>query len=673
MKPWERFEAPTEAKPWERYASKAETKERKAVDTPISGPLEALMSGASFGWSDEVAGAGRYVGRYLRNLTDDLMGNGPKLSDLVTGKKRKTPYEAYLEGKQGAKQNLENYSEDNPVTSTGLQVLGGLASASPSAGFQVAPTLGGRVRQGVQIGAPMGAVAGAGAAEGDAADVALGAGTGAVLGAGVGAALPAVSQGIATGVRHAANSFGARPADNVASEKMIGMLARDGRTPQSLMADIDARAAAGAKPEALMDMSGEATRRGVRTAMSRPGEGSSRGVQQLTERQAGQSERVGEDLARLSGVRDFHGTMEGLGRMRSQQAAPLYEEAFSNPAPVWNERIQQFIDSPEAQQGLRRGLMIQRREALANNQAFNPRSYGVTSFNEAGDPIITGTPNLRTLDAIKRGMDDMLEQYRDRTSGRLVLDEAGRALQAVRRSYVDEVDRAAPEVYRQARQAWSGPSQSRDALEAGRTLFMRDPEQTTRRLQAMSPGDRDFFRAGAAKAIRDKIESTPDGGDVVRRIFGTPKMRAQIETVFPSRQEFEAFRGAMEREAAMLRNARFVSPNTNSQTFLRQMDAADADPNPIMEGISNMMQGQSPARAMLGTLTGRAASRLGGYTPEVSDRVIQNLMSADPAVQRQVLTGLMTYQPNNPALSAIGARARQGLLTSGAGLYGARE
>lgn len=625
---------------------------RKDAGTPISGPMEALMSGLSLGWSDELAG---------------LAGG---IADFTKGRGFKAGYER---GKAAAKRNLENFSEDNPATSTALQVLGGLAGAAPARAFAAAPTLLGRVRQGVQLGVPIGAVAGAGGAEGDATDVALGAAQGATLGAGIGAALPAATQGISAAARHAGNMIGSRPAARVADEKLAAAMARDNTTPEHLLAELQRREAMGAKPEMLMDLGGEAMRRMTRTALSRPGEASSRGVVALTERQAGQPERVAQDLRRLSGNDDFYGTMEWLAQQRAKQARPLYQEAFNDPAPVWNERIQQFIESPEAQQGLRRGLTIQRRDALASGERFDPMSYGVTGFNAAGDPIIGGTPNLRLLDAIKRGMDDMLEAYRSPTTGRLQLDEAGRSLERVRRAFVREVDAAAPEVYRRARAAWAGPSQARDAMESGREFFRLDPEQIARRIAGMPAGEREFFRAGAARAIMDKLASTPDNHDVVRRIFGTPRMRAQVEAIFPTRQGFQEFERAMNREAAMLRNARFVSPNTNSQTFLRQADAADAAPNPVMEALAGVVQGESPRRALLGAMAGRAVSRVGGYTPEVSNRLGDAMLSTDPAVQRRVLTGLLGFRPHSPTASRIGGRARIGLLTTGGGLYGGRE
>lgn len=643
-----------------RQAEKPKRPDTSGTLDPVT---ETLLSGMTLGLSDEAAGAGRYVARGIGNTVQRLFGGEPT----------KTAAQAYEEGKNATRENVRQFSEDNPVTAGALQIVGGMAGALPAKGFMAAPTLAGRMGQGAGAGGTIGAIAGAGGADGGLEDRLLGAGQGATLGAGIGAALPAITQGVAAGARHAGNMFGMRPAETVANEKLAVALARDNLTPEQLLAEVQRRQSLTGKPETLMDVGGEAMRRTARTAMSRPGEASSRGVVALTERQAAQPERIAQDLQRVSPNSDFYGSMGGLARQRSAQAQPLYRQAFDDPAPVWNERIQQFIDSPEAKQGLRQGLTIQRREALARGEPFDPKSYGVTGFNEAGDPIVSGTPNLRSLDAIKRGIDDMLEAYRDKTTGKLVLDEAGRALEAVRKSFVGEIDRAAPPVYREARAAWSGPSQSRNAMEAGRDFLKMDPEQIASRLKGMAPADQDFFRAGAKRALVDTLSKTADNADAVRRIFGTPGMRSKIEAVFPNKQEFQAFELAMKREAEMLRNARFVSPNTGSQTFLRQMEAADAAPNPIMEAIAGVVQGESPKKALLGALAGRAVSRVGGYTPDVANRLVDTLLSTDPAAQRQALQGLLGFQAHSPRTGLLGARARAGMLTGGGGLLGNRD
>lgn len=138
---------------------------------------------------------------------------------------------------------------------------------------------------------------------------------------------------------------------------------------------------------------------------------------------------------------------------RQAKAAPYYEKAFNAPA-ITSERIGQFVAAPEMQSGIARGMKIQRLEATAKGEKFDPQAYGITDFNEAGDPIISGVPNMRLLDAGKRGLDAMIQ---DNTNEFGKVNELGRALTQFKSSLLNEVDKANPD-YKRARQLFSDDS-----------------------------------------------------------------------------------------------------------------------------------------------------------------------------------------------------------------------
>ena len=106
-----------------------------------------------------------------------------------------------------------------------------------------------------------------------------------------------------------------------------------------------------------------------------------------------------------------------LTRLREAQTAA----AAGERGGIWSPYIQRLLGNHNVQNGIKRGLEIQKNEADALNQPFNPNDYAV----DAEDSVIR-TPNMRLLDAAKKGLDAILEDYRDPTSGRLALDERGR-------------------------------------------------------------------------------------------------------------------------------------------------------------------------------------------------------------------------------------------------------
>lgn len=248
-------------------------------------------------------------------------------------------------------------------------------------------------------------------------------------------------------------------------------------------------------------------------------------------------------LSRATGAADdFYGNLDALAEQRAASARPLYERAMSRNA--WSPRVDDFINDPIAKQGLARGFQIQRLESVARGEPFNPQQLGVT-FNAAGDPVFVGRPNMRALDMVKAGLDDILEGYRDGTTGRLNLDRTGKAIDEFRRSYINTLDVINPD-YKAARQAWAGPSQSRDALAAGREALRGDPEQVVRRLQTMPDADKDFYRAGILRDLQDRFER---GDAQAFALFRNANTRQALESAF-GKENIDALAGHLNQHAA---------------------------------------------------------------------------------------------------------------------------
>src|SRR3546814_14197966 len=95
--------------------------------------------------------------------------------------------------------------------------------------------------------------------------------------------------------------------------------------------------------------------------------------------------------------------------------------------------------------------------SLAAHEGRAPNDRGLT-WDMGGNVILTRSPSPQTIDLVKRGVDDVLEGYRDRTSGRLNLDEGGRAVEGLRQRYLGEADRLYPDTYPQDRAAFAGPA-----------------------------------------------------------------------------------------------------------------------------------------------------------------------------------------------------------------------
>jgi hypothetical protein len=273
---------------------------------------------------------------------------------------------------------------------------------------------------------------------------------------------------------------------------------------------------------------------------------------------------------------EFNGTMSNLAQQRATAAAPKYDAAFSRIIPTQEEAdsVQRFIADPIGQDALDKGMRIIRLEKLATGDTFNPADYGVTTGDNGQYVLGSGTPNLRLMDAVKRGYDEIVDGFRDPTSGRLNLNQYGRAVNGARAAYVRALRDMYPR-YGAALDAWGGPSQSMNALNMGRGILSEDPEVTADTIGGLSDNDKDFFRAGVARALKDKVDATQEGADATRKIFGNQLIRDKIRAGFGDDASFDQFSNTMQNEGTFAQTRNEVLKG--SQTARRIAGQQDVD------------------------------------------------------------------------------------------------
>jgi hypothetical protein len=242
------------------------------------------------------------------------------------------------------------------------------------------------------------------------------------------------------------------------------------------------------------------------------------------------------------------------------------------PGAIWSPRIQQFLDDPVTKPWIARGLKIQRLEALAKGEPFNPTEYAITGTDEQGQPIVGKVPNMRLLNAAKKGMDAAIEENQDKITGRL--NEDGRAIDMVRRSFLNELDRLNPD-YKAAREYWSGESRSMSAVTWGRSILARSPEENAAEFAQMTDGEKEFAKIGAADLIRERILKSGVSGDEAKAIIKSEWAKQQLRPLFKSNDEFNRFIDSVTRERQMFETKRQVMGG--SQTAERVAEDSRGD------------------------------------------------------------------------------------------------
>ena len=219
--------------------------------------------------------------------------------------------------------------------------------------------------------------------------------------------------------------------------------------------------------------------------------------------------------------------------------------ASGKPGAVWSPFIQQIMDDPITKGGIARGLELERLDALHNRTRFDPTEYAITGVDEAGNPIVGKVPNMRLLDAAKKGLDAIIGEERG-PDGRLSM--RGRAVDAVRRDLLTELDTINPD-YAKARAVWSGPSASIDAANWGRSVARAlgidrhgfSDEEIADYARGLNPNDMEFARYGLADGLLAKIKTSGFGGDEAKRIIRSEWSKGQLKPFFKTEKDYDNF------------------------------------------------------------------------------------------------------------------------------------
>lgn len=240
------------------------------------------------------------------------------------------------------------------------------------------------------------------------------------------------------------------------------------------------------------------------------------------------------------------GRQQSLEKLRSAQS----DRETNVPGGIWSPYLDRLYQEPEIRQGINRGAAIERRMAAGENRPFNPTDYAITGFDEKGDPIVGNVPNMRLWMVAKEGLDAIIDDMKNPLTGRPT--KAGLSYIKLRDGLVHELDRMNP-AYKEARDQWSGYTQSLSALHAGKHFDHEatfTPEELSEYVNKLTPSDREFFILGVADNLKARVRKVADSGDKAKRIYNEDT-RIRLRSIFPDQQQADQFLQAVQREVEM--------------------------------------------------------------------------------------------------------------------------
>lgn len=546
---------------------------------------ELFGRGMTLGLSD-YAGAGA---NYLGDKTAHALGIHPE-----------RPSMSYEQELQAIRAENQGYREASPVAAYGSELAGGVTSPifagigeGVDAGLKGASKVLNRIMPRYVGYGAQGAVAGAAAGAGNAenaqggipslGDVGRGAGMGAEFGGALGVALPAGMEGarwLGGKVTDAAQAGldrlpGAQ--ESAAGRRLYRAADRDSLSADDIRSMVDKMG-----PDATIADVGGNVRGLAENAAQQPGV-SLKAAEQLGQRQYGQAESIKAAALKAAGAAH---TDELIAR-RAVNTAPLYEDSFApNGGPfaqaqkgkgvtstsyqIDDPLIDDILAQPESQTGLREGMESIRRDNLIlrdRDPDATPAShldYALKRNPETGQWERVGKPNLRLIDATKRGYDIMLESdtpdmVHPRTG---TPTNKARQIAAFRDILINRTEAQLPIDPRFGTSTWA----------AARNQW----GQMSKPIEALNTIDK----------VLDKAR---DASDVTGRLYGSPAARAKLQGLTQDPQAMSEFEGTLQNWKTFAETNRQVTGN--SRTAYR--NAAQEDNSSDLPGIAaNVAQGK---------------------------------------------------------------------------------
>lgn len=543
------------------------------------GLLRQFAHGASFGFDDELAGA----------------------VSALTGGDYKSARDAY-------RKESEGYAAANPKKALAANLVGGVMMGAGAGGALGKTAQGAKALTALKtlpkwgqlstIGGATGAVAGAGEAP-EISDIPASMASGAVTGALTGAVLPPLVSGavklgnsvIGAPVRAVVNAM--RSPEQQGVRLTAKYLARDQLTPEQLAANLKMLG-----PNAtLADAGGKNILALGDFAAQAPGTAKDAGMRLLEERAQGAGPRVISSLTKGLGVnstniddavQQLHANMRGI--------SPQYETAMANAEVPMTEKLGILIKDPIVKRALSAAKGIVQTDStlsqLEGKGALDAIEKQLSSIEATqnktarafgSDVPLIGTgkvslgyesaPTLRAWDYVKRGLDSIIDENTDAITGKMT--NLGRQASQLKYNLVNELDTSGEggKLYQAARSAYADEKASEYALKLGRAFLNEDSEVTARHFSAMSAPEKQFFKMGAARAVRDKILGAPDTGMAYAKFDKTPILKERLKAAFGNDSEFNAFMQNLKNEVRM--GQTFERFRGNSATASRSLVAKD--------------------------------------------------------------------------------------------------
>jgi hypothetical protein len=269
----------------------------------------------------------------------------------------------------------------------------------------------------------------------------------------------------------------------------------------------------------------------------------------------------------------YTGTLDALINEKKTVSAPLYKQLEGVSVRVDDELSKLIQASKTAHGGA---------ELLAELKRTTPIDI---SKIKTGDDI-----PFNALDKVKQALYDLAENSKGKFGEPTSLSGAYNDLRV---ALTNKMDAISPKdkngsIYKQARDAFAGPSELEDAVKAGRNAMKEDAIKVADATKGMSASEVEAYRIGVLQSLKDKV-GTKGGSASLLRMWEEDATSSKLKEIFG--KDYRKFAADVAREAQL---KEIETVGRGSQTASRLMAAED-------DALKNTLQaGQAVSSASKG-------------------------------------------------------------------------
>jgi len=412
-------------------------------------------------------------------------------------------------------------------------------------------------------------------------------------------------------VRNIGERISESTAMDAAKLKLADILSRSGRGNYFQGGGGDPLAQVGAKlmtqgPEATIAGAGGQTSKSYLDLMATlPGRGKELVEQFIHNQQATRAKRLvaATDEALGTAGKPYTGTLDALVTEKQTISAPLYKQLEGVSVRVDDELSKLIQASKTAHGGA---------ELLAELKRTTPIDI---SKIKTGDDI-----PFDALDKVKQALFDLAENSKGEFGKPTTLSGAYNDLRV---ALTKKMDAISPQdkngsIYKQARDAFGGPSELEGAVKAGRNAMKEDAIKVADATKGMGASEIEAYRIGVLQSMKDKV-GTEGGQTALLKMWKEPATSDKLKEIFGN--DYRKFAADVAREARL---KEIETVGRGAQTASRLMaveDDALRNTAQASQAVSSASQG-NPLPA-IGTLTKLLSQ---ASTPESTRNEIAKLL-----------------------------------------------